>query len=694
MKAKETNLLKFLQGPKQFQIPIFQRTYSWELRQCDQLWRDVYRVGQDADSVGHFMGSVVYIEGGIYVSSAVTQLVVIDGQQRLATLALLLAALARDIETQRLEIGITRSKLENYYIFNAEEEDEQRHKLLLTRKDRETLIHILEGRELPSSPSPRLVENYKFFEDRIRKADVEVVYSGVQKLLIVDISLERRYDNPQLIFESLNSTGLDLSQADLIRNYVLMGQEPQLQTRLYEEYWFAMEQRFGDEYDKLFDRFMRDYLTLKTGRIPKIGEVYSSFKDYVQDDDGPEQIEAVVSDINYYSKHYVRMALETEQDPELRRAFADINTLRVDVAYPFLLEAYEDYVRHVITKREFVKVLRLVESYVFRRAICGIPTNSLNKTFATLTRNVDKGNYLDSLAVVFLRMMSYRRFPLDGEFREEFIVKDVYNFRSRNYLLGKLENHQRKELVSVEQYTIEHVMPQNEELSATWRQALGERWREVQEKYLHSAGNLTLTGYNPELSDRPFQEKRDMPGGFADSPIRLNQSLAAVERWDEAAILGRARQLSELATKIWAAPSASQEAFQRYAPQESLTAEPGYTLEEYPQLTGEMLTLFGELRPRVLGLDRSIAEDFTKFYIAYKSTTNFVDVVPQKNRLKLLLNMRFSELDDPRGWCRDVTDLGRWGNGDVEVHLSAVEQIEYVMFLVRQAFNKQVEYDD
>lgn len=691
MKANEANLLKFFQGPKQFIIPIFQRTYSWEQRHCEQLWRDVLRVGQDESTSAHFLGSIVYMEHGVYSASTVSQLLVIDGQQRLTTLSLLLSALGRAIEEQDAQIGISRRKLENYYLFNSDEDGELRYKQLLTRSDKETLIRLLEGKELSSDASPLLLGNYRFFEDRLKRVNPAVVYAGIQKLIIVDISLNRDHDNPQLIFESLNSTGLDLSQADLIRNYVLMEQEPAVQKQLYEDYWFPMEQRFGHEYTKRFDRFIRDYLTLKTRRIPNINGVYDSFKAYVRNKESSEDLEAIITDIYRYSKHYVRIALLKEEEPELLSRLGDINTLRVDVAFPFLLEVYEDYTQGQLDKAEMIEILRLIESYVFRRAICGIPTNSLNKTFATLMEEVDKSNYLESLKVTFSLAISNRRFPSDNEFQREFLIKDIYNFRSRNYLLRKLENHGRKEPINVENYTIEHVMPQNRNLSEEWQQELGENWKEIREKYLHTIGNLTLTGYNPELSDYPFKEKQSIPGGFRDSPLHLNQSLAQAEQWNETAILKRANKLAQTALQIWINADVPQEILERYKQKEAQKQEKGYTLADHPSLTGEMLELFQQLRRRIQNLDASVSEQITKLYIAYKISTVFVDVVPQAKRLRLSLNLPFPETNDPRGWCKDVTNIGRWGMGDVEVGISSPEQLDYIMSLIHQAFEKQME---
>ena len=564
MEARDTDLLQLLDGRKQFSVPIFQRRYSWKKKHCQKLWDDVLRLGQNRENPSHFLGSIVYIESKISNVSGVRELHVIDGQQRLTTLTLLLAALSRAIEEQDDDIGITSEELSDYYL-NVRRTDESRYKQLLTQHDKDTLIQLLENNidfnEPPTDASLRLLENYRYFETELKSADLKTVYNGILKLRIVDIALDRSYDNPQLIFESLNSTGLELSQADLIRNYVLMGQEPYFQNRLYEEYWFPMEQRFGDEYANWFDWFIRDYLTLKTRQIPNIRNIYDDFKEYVPRTTDPEELETVIADISRYSKLYVKFALLKEDDRDLLECFKNIDDLRAGVARPLLLEVYEDYIQGQIQKSELIEIFRLVESYVFRRAMCDIPTNSLNTTFASrLMAKVSKSNYLKSLKDAFLNLANQStryRYPSDSEFKQEFLVKGVYNnLRRCRYLLGRLENYDNKQPIRrIEDYTIEHVMPQNSNLSAEWQNELGENWQEIQKRYLHTIGNLTLTGYNPELSDRSFQEKKELkPGGFRDGGLRLNVNLVRTKEWNETAIRVRAEELAEKALKIWINP--------------------------------------------------------------------------------------------------------------------------------------------
>ena len=698
MKATEAKLLEFLKKTPQCIIPIYQRTYSWTQRECRQLWDDVLRAGSNDEISAHFVGSIVYIEKGLYQVSSQSPLLVIDGQQRLTTISLLIEALARALGDDEPMDGFSAKKLRSYYLLNPLEDEERRFKLLLTQNDKDTLLAIVQQKQLPAERSMRIDENFKFFQSWIDGLDGDVLplCRGLSKLVLVDISLSRDQDNPQLIFESMNSTGRELSQADLIRNFVLMGLEPERQTSLYKDHWRPMEVAFGQEaYGSHFDSFMRHYLTVKTGEIPNVSEVYEAFKAHTRTPAiAAAGVDDLVSDVHGYAMHYCAMALGKETDPDLSRGFQDLRELKVDVAYPFLLELYGDYAAGLLTRADLLTAVRLVEAYVFRRAVCAIPTNSLNKTFATFRRALKKDRYLESIQANFLMLPTYRRFPRDEEFQRDLKTRDLYNFRSRSYWLRKLENYGRKERVPVDEYTIEHILPQNSDLSAPWRQALGEHWEQVQERWLHTLGNLTLTGYNSEYSDRPFTEKRDMPGGFKESPIRLNEGLGTLETWNEQTIAARAEKLAKRATEVWTAPELAEDVLTAYSPAAVPTTS--YTVSDHEHLAenGPMRPIFEAFRKEVLALDPGVTEEFLKLYVAYKAETNFVDVVPQAKRLRLSINMDFHELYDPEGIAIDVTNVGRWGNGNVEVGLSAMEQLPYVMGLVRQAFEKQMGGDE
>jgi uncharacterized protein with ParB-like and HNH nuclease domain/predicted transport protein len=700
MKASEAKLIDLLRKAPQFVIPIYQRTYSWAEKECRQLWDDVVRTGADDGIAVHFIGSIVYIEQGLVPTTLLSPLLVIDGQQRLTTVMLLIAALARALgETEPVD-GFSQRKLRNIYLLNPEETGERHYKLLLSQTDKASLMAIVGSAEPPKQQSLRVTENFQLFKDLIASCNGEfaAVCKGLAKLVVVDVALNRGQDNPQLIFESMNSTGRELTQADLIRNYILMGLEPALQTRLYEDYWRPMEVAFGQEaYGTHFDGFMRYYLTvkMKTGEPPNVRRVYEAFKTHAQlPRVGEAGAEALVRDIRNFAGYFCAIALNAETNPDLSLAFHDLRELKVDPAYPFLLELYHDYKTGSLPVSDFVLAVRFVEAYVFRRAICAIPPNSLSRIFANFTKVLRKDRYLESIQAHIIGLQSQQRFPDDDEFRRDIQTRDLYNFRSRSYWLRRMENHGRKERVEVEKYTIEHILPQSENLSAKWREALGPDWKRVQKDLLHTLGNLTLTGYNSEYSDRSFLEKRDMtdngkPMGFKNSPLVLNEGLGVLEQWTEDAIKGRAKKLAELAVQVWKSPSLPPEVIAMYRP--AATNVVGATVEDYPPLINSPFReLFCALRKEIIALDPCVAEEFLKNYVAYKAETNFVDVKVQVKGLRLALNMAFTDINDPEKRCEDKSAVGHWGNGDVEVGLVSLGEIPYMMGLIRQSFEKQL----
>ena len=707
MKATEAKLLQILGAVSQFVIPIYQRTYSWTIKECQQLWADILRAGSTEEIGVHFIGSVVHIDEGLGNLAVQAPKLVIDGQQRLTTVTLLLTALAdvldRLPEDQQEPIEeFAPAIIRETYLTRRHQKGEKRFKLLLSDTDRVTLMALVDpnAAALPAEPSIRIQENYKFFFEQLgaQTTDLVVVCRGISKLLVVDVALSRDQDNPQLIFESMNSTGRELSQADLIRNFVLMGQPPELQERLYTLHWRPMEQAFGQEAysGNEFSAFMRDFLILKTGEVPVLDQVYDTFKAYARSPEIEQAgTECLLKDVHVVARRYCRIVLGKEPDPALHQAFLNLRELKVNVVNPLLLELYGDQEAGLLSRSELLEALELLESYVFRRAVCAIPSNSQQKTFATFSRSLRKenGHYLPSFKAHLLSLPSYRRFPSDEEFRREIQIRNLYKFnKSCSYWLRRLENHKRKEPIAVANYTIEHILPQNPELPTSWRQALGENWKVVQEVWLHRLGNLTLTGYNPELSDNPFIQKRDHPeGGFRTSHLFLNQDLTELEAWGEEQICQRSARLAERALAVWAAPSLPQDQLAEYW---SRPAHPAaaYSLADHPQLANSQIrALFDALDLRIRALDPNVYQEVLKLYIAYKCETNFVDIVPQVRSLRLSLNMPFAELDDPKGLAKDVTAIGRWGNGDVEVRVATLEEVPYAIGLIRQSLERQLD---
>ncbi len=566
LQAGETTLNKLLNTSRQFIVPIFQRNYSWQKSQYEQLWFDILRASKFKEKQNHFIGSIVYIDMGTPAGRP-QQLLLIDGQQRLTTISILLCAIKDYVQKFNLETKlINLAKIKNQFLYNSDEIDEDRYKLLLNVQDKETYIKLIDNTIFTvNKPATNIIKCYEFFYERIedfikQHGQIDEIYAGIFKLSLVSISLDKDSDNPQMIFESMNSTGKDLSQTDLLRNYLLMDLTPEKQTRLYKTYWKSMEELFGEDIYKndvnKFDYFIRDFLTLKrdTGYICKINNVYENFKRYYLDNNCEKF--AVLKDLFTYAKYYACIDLLQENDDELKLYWQEFKKLDSHVVYPFLLKLYDDYSRQILIKEDFKKILQVVISYLWRRAICEIPTNSLSKTFATLYQAVDKEDYVNSIIKAFVFKSSYKRFPSDYEVREKLQTKDIYHFRLRKYLLEVLENYYHKEPIDLNtaNYTIEHIMPQNIEHNLSWQQMLGEDWQEVHSLYLHTLGNLTITGYNAEMSNKSFVEKVNGESGFKHSHLKLNESIAQSDVWNKKAIQRRTNILTDIILKIWKYP--------------------------------------------------------------------------------------------------------------------------------------------
>ena len=392
MKVNLTSFLNLLKQSPQFVVPIYQRNYSWTNRECEQLWDDILRTGKDDDIKAHFTGSIVYSQDGICHLTSLASLLVIDGQQRITTIMLIIEALARHMEVEEPRKAL---KLRHNYLFNHLEKGENRFKLLLTETDKESLFALLEQKSLPDNHSHRIKENFKLFKMWVSQLDstkISSLHKGLEKLTIVDISLDRSHDNPQLIFESINSTGHDLSQADLIRNFVLMRLEPEKQRNLYEEHWRPMENAFGQKATNTgFDSYMRYYLTFRTGVLPNAEKVYEAFKAYANSTGKlKNDVDALVKDIHTYANYYCAMALDQEHDDQLALVFQDLRGLKVNASFPFLLKLYGDYKNEYLSKEDFIKAVRLVEAYVFRRAVCKISTQLLPRSLRKHRRHTQR----------------------------------------------------------------------------------------------------------------------------------------------------------------------------------------------------------------------------------------------------------------------------------------------------------------
>ncbi|WP_208362339.1 DUF262 and DUF1524 domain-containing protein [Helicobacter pylori] len=699
MKADAIKLLDFIgkSQEKQFVIPIYQRVYSWEKEQCKQLWDDVIKTGGNDQIEGHFIGSIVFVHDGIYTTNY-NELLIIDGQQRLTTITLLFIALRNHLndEDEFLE-KFSRQKILNRYLINSDEKGDKKFKLILSEPDRDTLLSLIDkDRRKPSEPSLKIMENFKLFEEWISKNTdkLETIFKGLEKLMIVWIALKKEKDDSQLIFESMNSKGIELKQADLIRNYIIMETEVEKQEDFYNQYWRAMEENFKQsekqskkqsKKEDLFNKFVRHYLTIKTREIPNINKVHEAFKRY-QQERGIET-EVLLQDLQKYCGYFCQIAFKKEADKDLNKALSFLVDLEMDVVYPLLLELYSDYKDGVLSKQDFIPIVYLTESYICRRAVCGIPSNGLNKFFPSFTKKIDKKQYLKSVEEYFGSLTGNQKFPNDFEFKDSFITKELYHPKKTEKVfnfLKRLENFDTKEPVNTQECTIEHIMPQT--LTEEWERDLGENFQAIHDRYLHTIGNLTLTGYNEKYRNNSFQEKRDMEKGFKQSPLRLNQSLRGLESFGEKEIEKRANDLADWALKIWTYPKLDAETLEKYKPKKEKKV---YDLSSY-KFGSHSRELFDILSKEIKALDERITEKFNQEYISYMFDKNFVDIVVQNKDLKLYLNMPFNELQDEKNLARDMTNKGHLGNGDIEIKLETKENIPYCLGLIKQALEKQM----
>ena len=565
MKANETKVDKFLAtNETTFAIPVYQRNYDWTSTQCRQLLYDIIETGKNDKINAHFIGSIVYVHDDVYTASGLTELTIIDGQQRLTTITLIYIALYR--LAQQLDNQMLVNRIHKTYLINEFAPEAEKLKLKPTENNKEALRYILNSEEREEFRGySKIIENFNFFKNSITADNYETIQRGLSKLIFIDIALDRQRDNPQRIFESLNSTGLELSQADLIRNYILMGLSRTNQEKIYKSFWEVIEKNAKDEtlnQTRVSD-FIRDFLTLKNKEIPNKSNVYVTFKENYPTAT-VDVLEENLSEIKSLSKFYNKLVNpKNEEDKAIKQQLEFINKLEVNVAFPFLMKVYEDYSNEVIDKQTFISVLALIQSFTFRRFIVGLPTNALNKIFMSLYDKVEQDNYLYSIQKSLLLRSGVQRFPRNTETINALKEKDVYNIKSKNrtYLLERLENHQNNEPVVIEgnaDITIEHIFPQNPD--PKWKVELGnEEYNYIKENYLNTIGNLTLSGNNGKLGNKNFIEKQVMNDenkeqGYKFSRLWLNRDLQTLSKWNRIEIENRANVIANRFLNIWQYP--------------------------------------------------------------------------------------------------------------------------------------------
>ena len=562
MKANELPIINFLQAPNvQFVIPVYQRNYDWSNNECKELLHDIITV-ENEDRGTHFIGSIVFIHEGTYSTSEVKELVIIDGQQRLTTINILYVALYRFAKENNLPQE--EARLLNMFLTNQFVQEES-SKLKLKQTDTNSLAFkaVMNATENEFDHYSNVIENFTYFKNEITIDNFNTILKGLNRLIFVEISLERGKDDPQRIFESLNSTGLDLSQSDLIRNYILMDLDPKNQNKVFEQVWNPIEENARNltKQKSLVSDYIRDYLTLRNKKIPNKNKVYLEFKKLYANKD--EEYHQELENIKSLSVHYKKFINpSTVQDHNIRRELEYISRLEINVAFPFLLQVFEDAENGLITSLELIKILKLIQTYTWRRFVVGLPTNALNKIFMALYAEVDTEDYYNSIELALVKKHGSSKFPTDEDLKSNLKDKDLYNIQSknRNYMFELLENFKNREYVdtSNDNITIEHIFPQNP--NADWSNEITkEDYFLFKEKYVNTIANLTLSGNNGALSNKSFNDKKNMNNndgeqGYVYSRLWLNDYLKSAETWSIENYNKRFTVIYDRFLKIWAYP--------------------------------------------------------------------------------------------------------------------------------------------
>lgn len=590
MKGEAKQFLKFIDGSdKRFIIPVYQRNYSWQNKHCAQLLNDLKGLIKKPDAP-HFFGSIVssHMQGGKR-----EDFLIIDGQQRLTTISILLIAIVDLLKHKKVIPKDDRliEKITKKHLVDEYQEDQRKIRLKPIKDDCKA-FDALFGDESDFVDGSNVTSNFRYFRDRIlnENIDIDDLYDAISRLQTIDIFLEKD-DDPQLIFESLNSTGLELEEGDKIRNFILMGLSSELQEKYYEAFWNKIEK---NTHFKVSD-FFKDYLTLKLNRTVVIKDIYFTFKDYVKKNN--DDIEALLQDLLEYSKLYAIILNPMQYQNNFTAVLVRLSQLEFTVIFPVVLAILKRWNEKNLTDQEVTELLRVTEIFLFRRLIVGLATNALSKIFATLDKDVTKkaqssqlASYAEIYKYVLLNKEESSRFPNDEEFEQALFSRNIYAMSSKNkaYLFSFLENEESKEQINVIErikdgtYTIEHIMPQT--LSPVWQKELGEKSQQIHEQWLHTLPNLTLTGYNSKYSNRPFKDKLDVENGFKDSNLRLNQYVRECLKWTEDELVERQSRLSKKSLKLWYYPTTS------YAPPVEETNE--YLLEDDFDFTGYTLVSY------------------------------------------------------------------------------------------------------
>ena len=699
MNGSDEYFIKLLDQTVQWTVPVFQRDYLWQTAHCDRLLRDVLRISNSDERQEHFIGSIVAITGRDAIPGFFKWLLV-DGQQRLTTLTLLAAALRDHIRWIRAHADSPSSSeelpewldcqlLDTQFLKNGGQRGAQKYKIVLRPRDTATLHAIVDGTlsSLPS-PSSQLKENYEFYCEELKQHPPVDIYNGMARLRVISINLTQGKDDAQLVFESLNSTGIPLAQSDLVRNLFLMNLPLDEQHRLYNAYWKEIEDLYRDHAKDLQD-FLKVYLAWRTNTKVKEDLIHEKFRAFLRDRlasvFSSSDIEAHLASLRRSARHYAEFALPNGRArSEFDRALARLRSLNVRSPLGVLLLRLFDLRERtpsLLSANAFGECLKSIETYLVRRAVCRLPSNSYSRAFAAVARAIRDDHPFDSFQVALVtRKYHGCEFPSDDAFRDNLLSSEIYEREWLcRHLLEGIENEGSKERLRTGNLTIEHIMPQR--LTPAWEEMLGDDAHEIHQVWLHRLGNLTLTAYNTEYGNEPFEQKRDMVGGYRDSPLRLNRQLGQRVHWGSEEIQERNSTLANRALTVWPRPVIKDAVIQDIKMLElrDRAKNRDWTNTEMGAGARRLVDL---VRPLIIR-DGVIEIAYTKS-IAYYCPEWVLEVVPKMRVVHLVFGAGIEEVKDlpydavrvRPGERKKITNAKHWNQARAWMKVESVEDVE------------------
>ena len=678
LETEQTTLKSMLEASIQFQIPIYQRTYDWTKQNCQQLYDDIMKSGKTKEENYHFIGAITCVGIPTSISDNVKRYQLIDGQQRITSLMLLLRALRDKLDAS----AVVTTAMIDQLLFNVTEEKSRSnyYKMALADNDDQPFREIMGDGSSKTSGS--IAANFRHFTALLKGEDADSVWYGVKSLTAVLIRIDDK-DDAQAIFESMNSTGLDLSETDMIQNYMLMTKDPKWQKRIHRQYWRPMEQMFGEGSSKEFDEFLRSYLMMKRGKAISKQTVYREFKDYMKNLDREKEIK----DIYQHSKYYADIiGVSVHPLRALKKEIRNIRDQDTNVANPLLLKVLADYDDGAINEKDAKAVLQLVDSYLLRGSVCGLLKGG-NKVFPELISAINKKRYVESVERALMSKTGTRRFPRDAMFRDQLRNFPLYTSKAVcKYMLTRLEHGHHKERFELDDLQIEHIMPQT--LTDEWREDLGERWGEIHDKYVHTIGNLTLTAHNPEMSNMSFSEKQNT---YQKSELSLTRNLVSHKVWGEGEIVERATRLAETAASLWKCPK---EHALDYV--ETDTME-----EEYLEWT-DLEDLWHALKKEISSSCSGVEFYMTQVYGAFRlpvygrvKGVGICSLEARRSKIYLTYNTKVSNgIIKTSRFVENISNVGHYAVGDFRSTITAEDDIKKIVELVKTVWESKSKQAD